>query len=39
VLAVADAAKKLGIKGATFAGGHGSNAPQDKLDAIVAPSN
>jgi hypothetical protein len=30
------AIKKLGIKGATFAGGHGSNASQDKLDAIFA---
>jgi hypothetical protein len=30
------AVKKLGIKDATFAGGHGSNAPQDKLDAIFA---
>jgi len=28
--------KKLGISGATFAGGHGSNAPQDKLEGIVA---
>jgi hypothetical protein len=36
VQAVQDAVKKLGIKGATFAGGHGSNAPQDKLDAIFA---
>jgi hypothetical protein len=36
VQALNDAVKKLGIKGATFAGGHGSNAPQDKLDAIFA---
>jgi Metallo-beta-lactamase superfamily len=36
VLAVNEAVKKLGIKGATFAGGHGSNAPQEKLDAILA---
>ena len=36
VVALNDAVKKLGIKGATFAGGHGSNAPQDKLDAILA---
>ena len=34
VAALNAAVKKLGIKGATFAGGHGSNAPQDKLDAI-----
>ena len=36
MLAVNEAVKKLGIKGATFAGGHGSNAPQEKLDAILA---
>lgn len=36
VQAVNEAVKKLGIKGATFAGGHGSNAPQEKLDAILA---
>jgi glyoxylase-like metal-dependent hydrolase (beta-lactamase superfamily II) len=36
VAALNAAVKKLGIKGATFAGGHGSNAPQDKLDAIFA---
>jgi hypothetical protein len=36
VQALHDAVKKLGIKGATFAGGHGSNAPQEKLDAILA---
>jgi glyoxylase-like metal-dependent hydrolase (beta-lactamase superfamily II) len=36
VAALNAAIKKLGIKGATFAGGHGSNAPQDKLDAIFA---
>jgi hypothetical protein len=39
VVALYDAVKKLGITGATFAGGHGSNAPQDKLDGIVAASN
>jgi len=36
VVALHEAVKKLGITGATFAGGHGSNAPQDKLDGIVA---
>jgi hypothetical protein len=36
VLALSDAVKKLGITGATFAGGHGSNAPQEKLDGIMA---
>ena len=36
VVALHDAVKKLGITGATFAGGHGSTAPQDKLDGIVA---
>ena len=36
VLALSDAVKKLGITGATFAGGHGSHAGQDKLDAILA---
>ena len=36
VLALNEAVKKLGITGATFAGGHGSNAGQDKLDGIMA---
>jgi hypothetical protein len=27
---------KLGITGATFAGGHGSNGPQSGLEAIMA---
>jgi hypothetical protein len=36
VVALHEAVKKLGITGATFAGGHGSSAPQDKLDGIVA---
>ena len=36
VLALDAAVKKLGITGATFAGGHGSNAKQEKLDAILA---
>ena len=36
VVAVNDAVKKLGISGATFAGGHGASAGQDKLDAILA---
>jgi hypothetical protein len=36
VLALDTAVKKLGITGATFAGGHGSNAKQDRLDAILA---
>ena len=36
VMAVNDAIKKLGIKDATFAGGHGSNAKQSVLDGIVA---
>jgi hypothetical protein len=36
VQALDDAIKKLGIKNATFAGGHGSNAGQDKLNAIFA---
>jgi glyoxylase-like metal-dependent hydrolase (beta-lactamase superfamily II) len=36
VMAVNDAVKKLGIKDATFAGGHGSNAKQSVLDGIVA---
>jgi len=30
------AVKKLGISGATFAGGHGSNGPQSGLEAIMA---
>ena len=33
---VAAAVKKFGITGATFAGGHGSNAKQSDLDAIMA---
>jgi hypothetical protein len=36
VLAVHEAVKKLGIKDATFAGGHGSTAKQDALEKIVA---
>jgi hypothetical protein len=36
VLAVNDAVKKIGIKDATFAGGHGSSAKQSVLDGIVA---
>jgi glyoxylase-like metal-dependent hydrolase (beta-lactamase superfamily II) len=36
VMAVNDAIKKLGIKDATFAGGHGNNAKQSVLDGIVA---
>src|SRR5215475_2405389 len=36
VLAVGEAVKKLGIKDATFAGGHGSTAKQDVLEKIVA---
>jgi Metallo-beta-lactamase superfamily len=36
VVAVSDAIKKLGIKDATFAGGHGSNAKQSVLEGIVA---
>ena len=36
VMAVNDAIRKLGIKDATFAGGHGSNAKQSVLDGIVA---
>jgi Metallo-beta-lactamase superfamily len=36
VLALDAAVKKLGITGATFAGGHGGNAKQDRLDAILA---
>ncbi len=39
VVALNDAVKKLGITRATFAGGHGTNAPQEKLDAILAASN
>jgi hypothetical protein len=36
VLAFEDALKKLGVKDATYAGGHGSNAKQPVLDAILA---
>jgi len=36
VLAVGEAVKKLGIKDATFAGGHGSTAKQEVLERIVA---
>jgi hypothetical protein len=36
VVAFNEAVKKLGITGATFAGGHGSNAKQSVLDGIVA---
>jgi len=36
VLALNDAVKKLAIKDATFAGGHGSNAKQTVLDGILA---
>jgi hypothetical protein len=36
VIALNEAVKKLGITDATFAGGHGSNAKQPQLDAIVA---
>jgi glyoxylase-like metal-dependent hydrolase (beta-lactamase superfamily II) len=36
VMAVSAAVKKLGIKDATFAGGHGSNAKQAVLDQITA---
>jgi len=36
VLAFAEALKKLGVKDATYAGGHGSNAKQAVLDAILA---
>jgi hypothetical protein len=39
VLALNEAVKKLGIKNATFAGGHGSNAKQAVLDKIVASAN
>ena len=39
VLALNEAVKKLGIKDATFAGGHGSNAKQAALDKIVASTN
>jgi hypothetical protein len=39
VVALNEAVKKLGITGATFAGGHGTNAPQEKLDGILAASN
>ena len=39
VLAFNDALKKLGIKDAIFAGGHGSNAKQAVLDNIVAAAN
>jgi glyoxylase-like metal-dependent hydrolase (beta-lactamase superfamily II) len=36
VVAVSEAAKKVGISNATFAGGHGTNAKQSVLDGIVA---
>ncbi len=36
VVAVAEAVNKIGIKDATFAGGHGSTAKQEALDRIVA---
>jgi glyoxylase-like metal-dependent hydrolase (beta-lactamase superfamily II) len=36
VLALGEAVKKIGIKDATFAGGHGSTAKQSVLDGIVA---
>jgi len=36
VLALGEAVKKLNIKDATFAGGHGSTAKQSVLDGIVA---
>jgi hypothetical protein len=36
VLAVGEAVKKIGIKDATFAGGHGSTAKQSVLEGIVA---
>ena len=36
VVALGEAVKKLGIKDATFAGGHGSTAKQSVLDGIVA---
>lgn len=36
VVAVNDAVKKIGIKDATFAGGHGSTAKQSVLDGILA---
>jgi hypothetical protein len=36
VLAFAEALKKLGVKDATYAGGHGSNAKQSVLDGILA---
>jgi len=36
VLAFAAALKKLGVKDATYAGGHGSNAKQTVLDGILA---
>jgi hypothetical protein len=39
VLALNEAVKKLGIKDATFAGGHGSNAKQAVLETIVAAAN
>ena len=35
-LALAEAVKKLGIKDATFAGGHGSSAKQSVLETAVA---
>jgi glyoxylase-like metal-dependent hydrolase (beta-lactamase superfamily II) len=36
VLALGEAVKKIGIKDATFAGGHGSTAKQSVLEGIVA---
>ena len=36
VIALDAAVKKLGITGATFGGGHGNNAKQDQLNAIMA---
>jgi hypothetical protein len=36
VTALNDAIKKLGVKDATFAGGHGANAKQSVLDGIMA---
>ena len=39
VLALNEAVKKLGIKDATFAGGHGNSAKQAVLDNIVAAAN
>jgi hypothetical protein len=36
VMALNEAVRKLGITGATFAGGHGSNAKQSALEGIMA---